>query len=212
MAKIILLKKPGKPEYAYLNAFRPISLFSTLSKAIEAVMAERISYLVEKHGLLPLNDYGALKQKCTIDAFFTVQEKIYQAWRNKKVLLLVTFDLKRAFNDMATDVLLSCLRAHRIPEEYVQWIQDFCTEKSATITFNGHTSAPRTLENAGLPQGSPLSPLLFLFLNVNLLKSVINKNRSAIAFVDDYSAWVTGDSVESNVIKLQTQIVNLLER
>ncbi len=94
----------------------------------------------------------------------------------------------------------------------MEWIQDFCTEKSATIIVNCHTSAPRTLENAGLPQGSRLFPLLFLFFNANLVKSVINKNRGAIAFVDDYSAWVTSDSVESNVNKLQTQIVNPLER
>ena len=94
MAKIIPFKKPGKPDYTNPNAFRPISLFSTLSKAIEAVVAERISYLVERHSLLPLNYYGALKRKSTTDALLTVQEKIYQAWRDKKVLSLVTFDLK----------------------------------------------------------------------------------------------------------------------
>lgn len=79
MDKIIPLKKPGKPDYADPNAFRPISFFSILSKAIEAVIAEKISYLVEKHGLLPLNHYGALKRKCTIDALLPIQEKIYQA-------------------------------------------------------------------------------------------------------------------------------------
>lgn len=56
------------------------------------------------------------------------------------------------------------------------------------ITVNDHTSLPKSLENARLPQGSPLSPLLFLFFNANLIKSVINKNRVAIAFVDDYTA------------------------
>lgn len=90
MAKIIPLKMPVKPDYTDPNSFRPISLLSTLSKAIEAIMAERISYQVERHGLLPLNHYGALKRKSTIDALFTVQEKIYQAWRDKKVLSLVT--------------------------------------------------------------------------------------------------------------------------
>ena len=79
MAKIIPLEKPGKPDYSDSNTFRLISLLSTISKAIEAVMAERIRYLGEKHGLLPLNHYEALKQKCTIDAFLTVQEKIHQA-------------------------------------------------------------------------------------------------------------------------------------
>lgn len=57
-----------------------------------------------------------------------------------------------------------------------------------------------------------MSPLLFLFFNADLVKSVINKNRGAIAFVDDYSAWVTGDSLESNVAKFQTQVVDPLER
>ena len=96
-------------DYTDPNAFCPISLLSTLSQAIEAVIAERISYFVKKYGLLPLNHYGALKRKCTIDALFTIQEKVYQAWRNKKVLSLVTFDLKGAFNGVATNVLLSCL-------------------------------------------------------------------------------------------------------
>lgn len=87
-----------------------------------------------------------------------------------------------------------------------------CSERSATITVNGYTSMPQLLEHPGLPQGSPLSLLLFLFFNADLVKSVINKNRGAIAFVDDYSAWVTGDSVESNVTKLQAQVVDPLER
>ena len=41
---------------------------------------------------------------------------------------------------------------------------------------------------------------------------MINKNRGAIAFVDDYSAWVTGNSVESNMKKLQAQVVDPLGR
>ena len=128
------------------------------------------------------------------------------------MLSLVTFDLKEAFNGVVTDIFLRCLRANRIPEDYVRWIQDFCSEWSETITVNGYTSVPQLLEHPGLPQGSLLSPLLFLFFNVDLVKSVINKNWGAITFVDNYSAWVTRDSVESNMIKLQAQVVDLLER
>lgn len=52
---------------------------------------------------------------------------------------------------------------------------------------------PKSLENVGLPQRLPLFPLLFLFFNANLIKSVINKNWDTIAFIDDYSVWVTSD-------------------
>lgn len=42
------------------------------SKVLKAVIAERISYLVEKYGLLLLNHYRALKQKCFTYTFFTI--------------------------------------------------------------------------------------------------------------------------------------------
>lgn len=86
------------------------------------------------------------------------------------------------------------------------------TRRSVIITVNGHTSILKPLEIARLPQESPLSLLLFLFFNGDLVKSVINKNRGAIAFVDDYSVWITGDSIESNITKLQTQVINPFEK
>ncbi|KJZ68315.1 hypothetical protein HIM_12296 [Hirsutella minnesotensis 3608] len=58
-AKIIPLKKPDKDDYTLAKAWRPISLLSTLGKILEAVVAERISYAVEAHGLLPANHFGA---------------------------------------------------------------------------------------------------------------------------------------------------------
>lgn len=63
MAKIIPLKKSGKSDYAELNIFRRICLLFIFSKAIEAIIAKRIRYQVEKYSLLPLNHYEALKQK-----------------------------------------------------------------------------------------------------------------------------------------------------
>lgn len=126
IAKIIPLKKPGKADYTNPESYRPISLLPTLSKAMEAVVAERISYLVEEHGLLPSNHFGGLKQRSTVDALVVLQEKIYQAWRDKKVLSLITFDVKGAFNGVATPVLLERLREKGIPEDLVRWIQAFC--------------------------------------------------------------------------------------
>ena len=205
------LQKPGKADLTEPSAFSPISLLSTLSKAIETVVAERIACLAEKFKLPPSNHYGALKRKSTIDALLTVQEKIFQAWKDKKILSLITFDLKGAFNSVPADVISCCLREHHVPEIYVRWIQEICSDRSAPITVNGTTSEPASLAHAGLPQGSPLSPLLFLFFNANLVKSVVNKRRGTIAFVDDYSAWVTGDSIADNLDFLQANVVGPLE-
>lgn len=59
------------------------------------------------------------------------------------------------------------------------------------------------LLQAGLLQVSPLSPILFLFFNADLVQFVNNKNKGVIAFTNDYSAWVTGPLASENVAQLQ---------
>jgi hypothetical protein len=49
---IVVLRKPRKSNYLDLAAYRLITLLNTLGKVIEAIIARRLSRLVEKHKLL----------------------------------------------------------------------------------------------------------------------------------------------------------------
>jgi Reverse transcriptase (RNA-dependent DNA polymerase)/Endonuclease-reverse transcriptase len=205
-AKIIPLRKPGKSDYTLAKAWRPISLLSTLGKILEAVIAERISYAAETWGLLPANHFGARKQRSAEQALMLLQEHIYHAWRNKRVVSLISFDVKGAYNGVFKDRLLQRLGARGIPQQLVRWIDSFCSERTASITVNGYTSDPQLLLQAGLPQGSPLSPILFLFFNADLVQHKIYSRGGAIAFVDDYTAWVTGPTADANRAGIQAII------
>jgi hypothetical protein len=197
-AKIIPLKKPGKDDYKKAKSWRPISLLSMLDKILEAVVADRISYAAETYGLLPTNHFGARKRRSAEQALLLFQEQVYKAWRNRKVVSLVSFDVKGAYNGVSKDRLLQRLEARGILKRLVKWIDVFCSSRTATITVNGYTSGLRELPQAGLPQGSPLSPVLFLFFNADLVQSRIDSKGGSMAFVDDYSAWVTGPTAEEN--------------
>lgn len=72
MTKIIPLKRLNKPDYTNPNIFCLIDFFSTVNKAIKVVIAEKMSYLVERHSFLPFNYYGVLKQKSPTDVLLTV--------------------------------------------------------------------------------------------------------------------------------------------
>jgi exonuclease III len=206
-AKIIPLKKPGKGDYTKAKAWRPISLLATLGKILEAIVAERISYAVETFGLLPTNHFGARKKRSTEQALLLLQEHIYKAWRSRKVLSLISFDVKGAYNGVHKEKLIQRLQARGIPPMVVRWIRAFCSVRTATIAVNGYTSPQQQLLQAGLPQGSPLSPILYLFFNADLVQQRINNKGGSLAFIDDYTAWVTGSSAEANYIGLQ-QIVD----
>jgi hypothetical protein len=210
-AKIIQLKKPGKGDYAIAKPWRPISLLSTLGKILEAVVADRISYAVETFGLLPTNHFGARKRRSAEQALLLFQEQVYKAWRNCKVVSLISFDVKGAYNGVFKERLLQRLEARGIPQWLVRWVGAFCSNRTASIVVNGHTSEQRELLQAGLPQGSPLSPVLFLFFNADLVQIRIDSKDGSIAFVDDYSAWVTRPTTEANRAGIQAIIDRALD-
>jgi hypothetical protein len=206
VAKIVVIPKGGR-DPSLPKSYRPTSLLVTLGKVLEAVVANRISALVEKHQLLPPNHFGARRRRSCEQALNILIEKIHDAWRDGKVLSLVSFDVKGAYNGVDRSVLLRRLRERRIPEVLVRWVDSFCSSRRASIVVNAYQSEEMAIEHAGLPQGSPLSPILFLFLNANLVDVAITRRKGAIAFVDDYTGWTVGSSAEANTTVLQRKVI-----
>jgi ribonuclease HI len=166
---------------------------------------------VETYGLLPTNHFGARKQRSAEQALMVLQEYIYVAWRRHHVVSLVSFDVKAAYNGVYKQRLLQRLRARGIPDDLVRWIEGFCSNRTATIQVNGQSSETQSLPQAGLPQGSPLSPILYLFFNADLVQRQIDANGGAIAFIDDFTAWVASPTVELNRNRLQAIIDSALD-
>ncbi len=119
--------------------------------------------------------------------------------------------MKGAYNRVCKERLLQQLTARGIPSQLVQWIDAFCSAHTANILVNGYMSEPQSLTQAGLPQGSPLSPVLFLFFNADLVQCPINRNRGSIAFMDDYTVWVVGPTAKANLEGIQTIVDHALE-
>ena len=72
-----------------------------------------------------------------------------------------------------------------------------------TLAFDGQES-PAFLIMTGIPQGSPLSLILFLFYNAELLARCANPHDGVgcLGFVDDITLIAWGETTEDNCQQL----------
>jgi ribonuclease HI len=206
----VVLRKPSKPDYTKVKAYRPIALENTIGKVMESVMAEIISYLTEMHELLPPHHYGGRPGRSTEDAMTIMSESIYKAWKEKKIYTAIFMDVAGAFNNVHHERLTHNLRKRRIPQVISVWIASFLEGRSTQLQFNGakskHISTP-----AGVPQGSLLSPLLYMYYNADLLDIAPRHRATGLGFIDDIVYGVQGKSDKDNTRRLK-HILNEAEK
>src|SRR5579859_6063593 len=200
----LVLQKPRKPDYTRPNAYRPIALECTIGKVLESITAEMISYLIEAHGLLPPTHFGGRPCRSAEDAMMLLTENIYAAWRKGEIFSMVFMDVAGAFNNVHHKRLISNLRKRRIPPKVIRWIESFLHGRSTQLAINGtqSTSFP-TL--AGIPQGSPLSPTLYILYNADLLElpHPSHSEHLALGFIADIEHGVTGLTAKGNAERLE---------
>jgi retron-type reverse transcriptase len=195
----VILRKPGKSDYTKPKAYRPIALESTLGKIMESVIADVLSYLTETYELLPAYHYGGRPGHSAEDAMMEMSERIYDAWKRHNVYTTLFVDVAGAFNNVHHKRLIHNLQKRRVPVEIARWIQSFLQDRTTKLTFNGSTTSSIHTP-AGVPQGSPLSPLLYIYYNADLLDiSESYSDLSALGFIDDIIFGVEGVSDEANV-------------
>ena len=204
----VVLRKIAKPDYTKPNAYRPVALENTLGKVIESVMTEIVSYLVEEYQLLPPEHFGGRPGRTTEDAMIILTERIYRAWRAGEIYSVVFMDVAGAFNNVHHKRLLDNMRKRRMPPFVVKWTESFLKDRVTQLRFNGVMSRDIRIE-AGIPQGSPMSPILFMCYNAELLEIPVAYPGVKVqrwGFIDDIAFGVQGMSDEGNAWILQQML------
>ena len=82
---------------------------------------------------------------------------------------MLSLDLAGAFPNVSHERLLYILKRKGFLKWLIDFIQSFLTARKTRIKFTGYESNWIQTET-GIPQGSPLSPILFLFFILELLE------------------------------------------
>ena len=94
---------------------------------------------------------------------------------------------EKAFDSVWVDGLLFKLLEHNISCKMYQIIKSFLKTRVASIELNGYQS-PKFQIVIGVPQGSVLSPLLFIIF----LNDFLSNQAQKFKFADDSSLMATG--------------------
>jgi ribonuclease HI len=202
-SKTVAIRKPGKDDYSDPKSYRPIALLSTIGKVLEGIIAARLSELAESLNLLPDNHYGGRRGRSTEMAIHAMLETIYAAWERGQVASLLLMDVTGAYDHVSHARLAHNLRKRRINITYVAWILS-CLEDRATTLIVGSYTRERAPTATGIPQGSPMSPVLYIFYNADLVEEIDEEPTNAFGYIDDINALACSRTVEENCRKLET--------
>lgn len=86
----------------------------------------------------------------------------------------------------------------------ISWVQSFLTDRRVQLVIDGHTGNNRPIQT-GVPQGSPVSPILFAIYLSGVFSAVENQVPGIVAtsFADDCGFMVEAGSIPEVAIKLQ---------
>ena len=205
----VVLDKPGKPSYDRPASFRIIVLLKTISKILERICTLRLSAFAHKADLLHPNQCGSLPGLSASDGCATLINEIRTRQPPRWAVSTLFLDIKAGFHNVNASKLRALLLAKNIPSYMVDWVTSFVLECTCTLVFQG---APGTKVpvKVGTPQGSPISPLLFLIYVAPLHLSI--PRGVMISYVDDFSLTVTSDSHRTNIRRLQGLFRTLMKR
>lgn len=163
------------------NNYRPISITPILSKVLETLLSKQLLCDLENNTLLSDHQYGFRRHRSTGDMLAYVSHVWASSMDKFGETELVSLDISKAFDRVWHADLLAKLPMYGLHPTLVKWIGSFLEGRSIQVRLDGVVSRTRNI-CTGVPQGSVLSPTLFLLFINDLLSSV---SCNIHAFADD---------------------------
>ena len=99
--------------------------------------------------------------KCMWENAAAFPYDVYVGFQRKEQTVAVAIDLKDAYNKVKFKLLMDLLIEYGVSLTLTRWAAGALLERTVVMQLVNWSSAPHQL-TMGLPQGSPLSPVLFL--------------------------------------------------
>ena len=184
-SKVIFLKKDGKTDYLDPSSYRPITLASYCGKLLERLIEQRLRRWMIKEDLIDEEQEGFCEGKSTTRYLYRLCAMIRNSKLKNKVGILLLADFEKAYGSVWVDGILYKLLKANLSKKLWKLIATFLRGRRINISVDGYSSKELWCL-LGLPQGSILAPLLFIFYTADMLKNCKSKT---FKYADDCSLY-----------------------
>ncbi|CAF4249483.1 unnamed protein product [Rotaria sp. Silwood2] len=202
-ANIILLLKPNKDK-KQPSSYRPISLLSCLGKILEKIIKQRIMKELNERDILPIHQAGFRPNRSTMYNIIRLERFAHEQLHKRQHAAVIFFDIKAAFDSVWYEGLIYKLHDLRLPEYLIRYIISFLHQRTAVIEIENTISRIFTLKS-GTPQGSPLSPLLYIIYTYDSMNSISQHTQNGL-FADDTALWSSSNTITNLNHRLQASV------
>ena len=210
-ALIVPILKKKKPSDR-IKSYRPVSLLSCVSKCMETMVQWRISDWAWRNKIVPNEQAGFQPKRSTTDVIANIVQSAMDALQEKKRTLLVAVDFRAAFDRVWRNGLLLDLALLGLRGRCLRWLRAWLSDRRAAVRWNEEKSKPKLFAQ-GMPQGSPLSSLLYCLSTSNLPEAIKSSAPEVMVnqFADDLTLQVTGRKPEDAATGMQKALDSVTE-
>lgn len=208
MAVVKPIPKNGKS--LDLNNCRPISLLPKIDKIFESILCNQLNTFFMASGIIDRFQYGFQPGKGCSDALCMILHHISTIIDTGKSVLLLSFDIHKAFDTVCHKVLLRKLNFMGIRGKSYDLIKSFLSDRKQVVKF-GNSMSETGVFNVGVAQGSCCGPPLFNLL-INDLAS-LRTYSTFFRYADDLVAVFPVDpkNLQSDVEHLTNDLKSITE-